>query len=102
MKTAFIVVVCAALLMGVGCAAMFDGKAGERSLPVQMGAAQATDAPVAAWLELARVANKTVNPTSTEQPVDMVIGGLLAVAAAVGGWVSRHQVQKVIDRKPPT
>lgn len=91
----FLILIVAIGCLAMGCASLLGTNAAPQSLPVQYGNATTNDPQLVAWLKLAQTANASVNTTSTEQPVNAIIGGLIALAASVAtSYQHRQSVQQ--------
>jgi uncharacterized protein YceK len=81
--------------LAMGCASLLGTNAAPQSIPVVYGNASTNDPNLVAWLKMAQTANATVNPTSSEKPLDAIIGGLIALAASVAtSYQHRQNVQQ--------
>lgn len=80
-----------AVLFGSGCGILLGTKAPATSLPVQLAAATTNDVNLVAWEKVIQAANAQMNPTSTEAPVNAVLGGIIALTSALAGWYARHK-----------
>ena len=94
-KITFLILIVVVGCLAMGCASLLGTNAAPQSIPVQYGNATTNDPQLVAWLKMAQTANATVNPTSTEKPVDAIIGGLIALAASVAtSYQHRQNVQQ--------
>lgn len=85
----------AALLSG--CASALTRQASPESWPVVQGYATTNDTETVAVIRAAQVLNRQLNPTPTAPLVDALLGAGIAIASAVGGFLTRHAQQKHVD-----
>lgn len=94
----FVAAMLACLLIGVGCSSLLTKQASSTSLPVVTGAATTNDFELLAWERLFQAANAAANPTSTREPIDTIMGAIIALTSGLAGWYGRHHATK----SPPT
>jgi hypothetical protein len=82
------------VLLGAGCGTLLGTKAGTTSVPVELGAATTNDVNLVAWEKVAQVLNATANPTSTNAPINTLLGAAIGLTTAFAGWYARHTTAK--------
>ena len=82
------------LVLGAGCGTLLGTKASTTSVPVELGAATTNDVNLVAWEKVAQVLNATANPTSTNAPINTLIGAAIGLTTSFAGWYARHTTAK--------
>lgn len=90
-----------AVLIGAGCGTLLTQPASPASLPVLTGAATTNDVNLIAYELLLKQANTSLNPTSTNAPVNTALDGLIALSGLVAGWYARHKGIGTTSTAPP-
>jgi hypothetical protein len=80
-----------ALFCVSGCASAMLPHSSPASLPVAQQLASTNDSPIVGWLRVADALNKSSNPTSTQEPVGIILGACITGFSALGGWLARHK-----------
>ena len=74
-------------LVTVGCRSMLTTMATPASVPVQLGVATTNDPVAVAYLKAAQLANQNLNPTPTEQPINMLLTAAISFLSLASGWL---------------